>query len=237
MDQLDFSLAPMSESFILLTIESFWNFMPERVKIEKRRLIKDPVWGNLEIFSWENKLINHFLFNRLHNIVQNSSAYKVYPGLKNSRLLHSIGVSHVVTQLFLNAAAKAEGEARDALGAESKILEELLTPEARLEITRSISRSFPCSQENAVTLAAIRIAALVHDIGHLPFSHVFENAIDGFLHAEFGDAIILTDIAKQKRGELKNLLSKYESRSGEGAKLSRNFGEILLGSFAGFVQR
>jgi hypothetical protein len=49
-------------------------------KVDKRRLIKDPVWGNLELFSWEGRLVNHFLFNRLHNIVQNSSAYKVYPG-------------------------------------------------------------------------------------------------------------------------------------------------------------
>src|ERR1017187_185887 len=113
--------------------------MPAQPKIEKRRLIKDPVWGNLEVFSWENQLLNHFLFNRLHNIVQNSSAYKVYPGLKYSRLLHSIGVSHVVSQLFLSAAAKAEGEARMALQIEAKKLERLFTPEAVLEITHSIS--------------------------------------------------------------------------------------------------
>jgi len=200
-------------------------------KADKRRLIKDPVWGNLEIFPWESELLNHFLFNRLHNIVQNSSAYKVYPGLKYTRFLHTVGVSHVATQLFLNAAAKVEDEAKTALNKEAEIISRCLTSEAKVRIVNSIIRSVPCAENHAVMLAAIRIAALIHDLGHLPFSHVFENAMDGFRQGELGKAIKLTERGKKKRGELNELLEPYEGQDGD-CKLH----ELLGGMFVGVLQ-
>jgi HD superfamily phosphohydrolase len=198
-------------------------------RADKRRLIKDPVWGNLELFGWESNLLNHFLFNRLHNIVQNSSAYKVYPGLKYSRFLHSVGVSHVASQLFLNMAAKADGEARLALTYEANQIREILSKGSNSLIERSIVRSFPCSRTDASMLAAIRIAALVHDIGHLPFSHVFENAVDGFRQGEFGDAIKLTKPGEKMRCELNRLLAEREEAETSESKLHEILGMMFVG--------
>jgi HD superfamily phosphohydrolase len=210
--------------------------MPE-AKTDKRRLIKDPVWGNLEIFSWESQLLNHFLFNRLHNIVQNSSAYKVYPGLKYSRFLHTVGVSHVATNLFLNAAAKAEDEALVALNAEAEKIGALLTEETRARIAKSILRSFPCSPPHAVMLAAIRVAAFIHDIGHLPFSHVFENAMDGFRQGEFGEDIKLTELGKQRRDELNALLEPHEKAGDPDVKLHELLGKMFVEVLQSFFEK
>jgi HD superfamily phosphohydrolase len=205
--------------------------------LEKRRLIKDPVWGNLDIFPWEGKLLNHFLFNRLHNIVQNSSAYKVYPGLRYSRFLHSVGVSHVVSQLFLNAAAKADGEAREALSLEAKKIGKVVGTKTSSRIQQVLIRSFPCAPGDAVMLAAIRVAALAHDIGHLPYSHVFENAIDGFRHGVFGDAIELTVKGKAQRTKLNQLLAQHSEANNPDVKLHELLGhmfvEVLRDTFHG----
>lgn len=197
-------------------------------KPDKRRLIKDPVWGNLEVFSWENQLLNHFLFNRLHNIVQNSSAYKVYPGLKYSRFLHTVGVSHVATQLFLNAAAKADGDALTALNKEAKKIGKEITLGAKSRIAHAIVRSFPCSSSHAVMLAAIRVAALVHDIGHLPYSHVFENAVNDFRLSEFGEAIKFTALGKRKRNELNKLLASSGKMDKPDVKLHELLGDTFV---------
>jgi HD superfamily phosphohydrolase len=202
------------------------HFMPPTM-VDKRRLIKDPVWGNLEIFNWESRLLNHFLFNRLHNIVQNSSAYKVYPGLKYSRFLHSLGVSHVASQLFLNVAANANGVARIALTKEAEHISQALSPESRKLIVKSIVRSFPCNPTDAIMLAAIRVASLIHDIGHLPYSHVFENAVDGFRRGELGDAIKLTASGHEGRNRLNDLIAPHEKADGSEAKLHEFLGSMF----------
>lgn len=207
----------------------------DTTKGDKRRLIKDPVWGSLEIFSWESQLLNHFLFNRLHNIVQNSSAYKVYPGLKYSRFLHTVGVSHVATQLFLNTAANADGEALIALNKEATKISGHLNKDTRTQIEDSILRSFQCAREHAVMLAAIRIAAFIHDIGHLPYSHVFENAMDGFRKGKFGEEIKLTDVGKLRQAELSGLIEPYIKEEDADVKLhellGKRFVAVLQSSF------
>lgn len=207
--------------------------MPE-IKADKRRLIKDPVWGNLELFSWEGRLLNHFLFNRLHNIVQNSSAYKVYPGLKYSRFLHTVGVAHVATQLFLNSAAKAAGAAQAAMEKEAETVREFLARDAQDRIIKAINRSFPCPSHHALTLATVRIAALLHDIGHLPFSHVFENALDEFRHGEFGDAIKLSASARTQRDALNDLLAANKNSASDvklHELLGKMFADVLQSTF------
>ena len=77
---------------------------------KKRHFIADPIWGQIELFPWETKILNHFVFNRLHDVMQNSCAYKVYPGLKYSRFLHSIGVLHTATEIFTNCIINIENE-------------------------------------------------------------------------------------------------------------------------------
>jgi HD superfamily phosphohydrolase len=130
--------------------------------------------------------------------------------------------------MFLNMAAKADGEARKVLTRETEKIGEFLSPKSKQLIEKAILRSFPCSQTDAHMLAAIRVAALIHDIGHLPYSHVFENAMDGFLRGEFGGAIKLTKASEEKRAKLNALLASYAKTGDPEVKLHEILGKFFV---------
>ena len=72
------------------------------------KLVKDPLWGSIALLPWEQRITRHPAFTRLHSIVQNSSAYKVYPALKVSRFIHTLGVMQVVTRIFEETLSQSE---------------------------------------------------------------------------------------------------------------------------------
>ena len=203
-----------------------------RLRMPKRRLIKDPVWGNIELFSWETDLINHFIFNRLHNIVQNSSGYRAYPALKYSRFLHTIGVTHVVTQLLINSLINSPKHLLDDFKKEADQATEKLGSIAE-EVLAEITALYPCAAEFASLLAVLRMTALLHDIGHLPYSHVFENALEGFLTANL-DGVFDFDIQTiAKRDKLKDALHPPSTSSdNEPTKAHEIIGLMLAGELA-----
>lgn len=85
---------------------------------------------------------------RLRHISQLSTVELVFPGATHNRLEHSVGVYYIATMVFDAINVKEEQKAirgeRDSLS---------LSPSARL---------------------AVQLAALFHDVGHGPYSHVFE---------------------------------------------------------------
>jgi HD superfamily phosphohydrolase len=159
----------------------FSQFPSESANMSKRAFIKDPLWGNIEIFSWETCLTNHFIINRLTNIIQNSSAFRAYPGLKYSRFLHSLGVVHVVTHLSSNAIRNAQPEVFCEFKKEADEANKLFSPDQIKLICGELVAFVGQHSEFAALLAILRTCAFIHDLGHLPYSHVFENALEAFL--------------------------------------------------------
>jgi len=112
--------------------------------------IRDPVYGFINFNDWEKEIINHFSFQRLRRIRQLALTDMVYPGATHTRFEHSLGVMHLATLMYdviINSDSNR------------KILEERLSyNEAGLKKVRQL----------------IRLAALLHDVGHAPFSHTSE---------------------------------------------------------------
>ncbi|MEZ0394560.1 MAG: HD domain-containing protein [Desulfurococcaceae archaeon] len=113
--------------------------------------ISDPIYGyvyfNREI---EEKIINTLPLQRLRYILQLQTAHLVYPGAVHTRFQHSLGAMHLAGLMARDYADKLvhlSGE--EALGG--------FDPETLVE--------------------AARLAGLLHDVGHGPFSHAFEEAI------------------------------------------------------------
>ena len=106
---------------------------------------RDPVHGFIQVNDWERDVINHSAFQRLRRIKQLAWTDMVYPGATHTRFEHSLGVMHVATQLF-DALTRRQPE---------------LFKELDYETTGKPRQ-------------LVRLAALLHDIGHAPFSHAAE---------------------------------------------------------------
>src|SRR5438270_8358508 len=110
--------------------------------------IRCPVHGFITLNDWEWEIIRQPAFQRLRRIRQLGWTDQVYPGAMHTRFEHSLGVMHVATHLY------------DAILRRSRdvLVSELTYNEAGFERDKIL----------------VRLAALLHDVGHSPFSHASE---------------------------------------------------------------
>lgn len=109
--------------------------------------INDPVHGSIKLSKTELSVIDTATFQRLRGLKQLGLADLVFPGATHSRFAHSIGVLHIV----------------------SEMLEAL-----ERNYSKRTKESGPFT---AFEKQKIRLAALLHDVGHLPLSHAMEQPI------------------------------------------------------------
>ena len=204
---------------------------------ERRFFIKDPLWKTIELAPWEMGVISHYFVNRLHSVVQNSSAFKVYPGMRHTRFVHSVGAVHVVSEMFVNAALNTEGSSLTAMEAEGDWAAAQLQQSPLLPKIIAWPGQRGCPERLRVLHGALRVGALVHDIGHMPYSHIFEFALEQAIKrgVEPLQRTILPshhDETKQLDrvvGVLRELLSSEEH---DGHKLHELIGRTLIGVLA-----
>ena len=132
--------------------------------------IRDPIHGFIELDDWERDIVNHPVFQRLRRIRQLGLTDMVYPGATHSRFEHSLGVMHVATRMFEAIVDRR----RDFLRAAYKYDDAGLARDKRI----------------------LRLAALLHDVGHAPFSHGGEGLMPEiekdrqFGHEQYSAAIV-----------------------------------------------
>jgi len=113
-------------------------------------VIRDPVHGDVYLTHEEIAVLDTREMQRLRGIKQLGTAYLVYPGAVHTRFDHSIGTLHMAAKLI-----------------------------------EAVNRSFELDPKGCVGVSeeearVIRIAALVHDVTHVPFGHSIEDQ-DGIL--------------------------------------------------------
>jgi uncharacterized protein len=131
--------------------------------------IRIPVHGFVELSDWEWDIVNHVVFQRLRRIRQLAFSEHVYPGSTHTRFEHSLGVMHVAAKMFDVLRAKHASLMRAQLGFDDAVFER-----AR---------------------CLVRLAALLHDVGHAPLSHSGEDlmpVIEGkrISHEDCSDQLI-----------------------------------------------
>ncbi len=111
--------------------------------------IRDSVHGIIAVDPEETPIVESRYFQRLRQIKQLGFAENSFPGALHNRFTHSLGAMHTATQVF------------DRIFRPSSRTQIPLIPSSTLERWRSV----------------LRLAALLHDVGHGPLSHTTEFAM------------------------------------------------------------
>lgn len=128
------------------------------------RVIRDVLHGDIELDELDCGLVETKIFQRLRYVRQNGISYLVYPSLNISRFEHSLGVFHVARNIASAAIAGSEPTIKEAYLAD---LIEALPKELREG----------AGKPEDLFCRVARWYGLLHDIGHLPFSHLAEHCL------------------------------------------------------------
>ncbi len=129
--------------------------------------IKDPIYDTINIYGeWEEWVVNSWPMQRLRYIKQLQLTYLVYPGANHTRFEHSLGVMHLSGVFADKVIDKVARNYENNRGFR------------RSEVYRDVYSTIASTQsKRRIARYAARMAGLLHDIGHGPLSHMFEERI------------------------------------------------------------
>ncbi|MCH9024621.1 MAG: HD domain-containing protein, partial [candidate division Zixibacteria bacterium] len=167
--------------------------------------IKDAIHEFIRVDSFEREVVDSEPLQRLRHINQLSLSNLVYPGATHRRFEHSLGVMELASRVY------------DSIITEDKLSDKKirdLLPDAANPTRRHQWRSI------------LRMAALCHDIGHLPLSHALEKKLlpKKWDHERLTYKLIMSKEMEQYWNELK-LLPKDIARIAVGPSKAAAYGD------------
>lgn len=139
--------------------------MTTTTRLEPHHTFLDPVHGAIRLTDEELRIVDHPVYRRLHRIRQNGLLYLIFPSATHTRFEHGIGTLAVADEIV------------QALEVNTKTALRKNPPAIKSRPVESspAGQALALTEEESLRLRRIvRLAALAHDLGHGPFSHVFE---------------------------------------------------------------
>jgi HD superfamily phosphohydrolase len=150
---------------------------------KRRHEIRDPIHVFIRLDTDERKVLDSRPFQRLRQIHQLALTYLVYPGATHRRFEHSLGVMELASRIY-DVVTRREHIHFDSI--------------------RGILPEYD-DLEHKYWRRVLRMAALCHDLGHLPFSHGAEKQLlpEGWSHERITGEIIRSDEMREIWNKMK----------------------------------
>lgn len=190
-----------------------------------KRDIRDPLYGYISVTGFENMLLDSPEFQRLDRIFQMPTARLVYPSGCYTRKSHSLGAMCLAHKALLHLIYRQSNEMRSkitALYMDKPIdIGEALDP-ALDRFDQDFGNPWWDAKSFVERIQCLRFAALLHDLGHAPFCHLFEavckelkkdDSSFNFDHEVMGSKIVEERLASRFRNpfsyeDVKKILAK-----------------------------
>jgi len=117
--------------------------------------IRDTVHDFIVVDSAERSVIDSPPVQRLRDVHQLAMSYLIYPGATHRRFEHSLGVMELAGRVF----------------------DQIVRPDMLTDVVRGLIPEVTQTNTYDYWRRTVRLAALCHDIGHLPFSHAAEHEL------------------------------------------------------------
>ena len=132
--------------------------------------IRDPIHTFIRLDDADRRVLNSRPFQRLRHIHQLATTYLVYPGATHRRFEHSLGVMELASRIF------------DVVTHPGNVGDDV----------RNVLEPLSRTDRKTYWRRVVRMAALCHDLGHLPFSHAAEDKLlpDEWNHERLTQEII-----------------------------------------------
>ena len=170
-------------------------------RLDESKTIGDPEHGSIRLSPLELQIMQLPAVNRLHHVRQLSMAYYVFPSAQSSRFAHSIGALYVGGQIAFNLLNNLPEGCYD----------ELFTGRSHEEV-----------------IETVRLACMLHDLGHGPFSHISEGIMEKCLRknhpTEASEAVRLFGTKSLDKVPVHEYYSYKIASSGEISELIQSAG-------------
>ncbi len=132
------------------------------------KIIKDPLYNYIEIEpDICREIIDSKYFQRLRRIEQTSMRC-LYPSARHDRFVHSLGTYHLAKMAI------------SAINNSEVIVINNDTDNAKIDTKKIRKENYPKKKVRKSFNFTFEMAALLHDIGHSPFSHTLEQYFEYF---------------------------------------------------------
>ncbi len=199
--------------------------------MKKGIYLNDSIHGLISLTEYERRIVSTIGFNRLHDVYQNSTVYLTFPTNRTKRFEHSVGTMKLCSDMFFQSLLNTTDsmlneffdifvgeyiEILDRLRQQTEVCAEKLggrlpeeMPQIELDKLRHslIPNNIPDQHKilHLILIQSIRAAALLHDIGHPPFSHIVEFALKD-VYLEYKEKVVSD---KENAKEFVDVMSKY----------------------------